>query len=298
MIRCDTKSCYLYILDLLPPLCRKSITDVQKKYVLNDTLVNEIRLRYKRNVSLTAANKSFFADYVMSEQDMKNTLSAICRGSVYAYQKTIKRGYIPLPFGGRAGVVGELADEELDVAVETITSVNIRIPHHIRGKCGKIFDLFLKHGKGMIIYAPPGVGKTTFLRDLSIELSRGSNAKKVALVDSRRELDNGQIPSDCLIDTLAGYPKSLGIEIAVRTMSCDIIVCDEIGADEVAQIRKSLFCGVPVIAAAHASSFSELCSREGISSLINEGAFSHAVGIRRGAGKTEFDFEVTVLGDN
>ncbi len=289
---CDNNTVFAHMMNILPPLCQIKIKECLKKTITDEKSINEIRLRLGRNVSLSIGKNNLVIDHIMTESDIKSTLHQLCAGSVYAFQKTIKQGYIPSDFGGRVGVVGNVTNDDYDIAVESINSINIRIPHHIRGISGKIYDLFLNTRKGIIVYAPPGVGKTTFLRDLAIELSRGDKAIRVCLVDSRHELDNGQIPSDCLIDTLAGYPKDLGIEIATRTMSCDVIICDEIGGGEVSAIRQSLFCGVPVIAAAHAFDFTELKAREGIGLLLSEGAFSHAVGLRRECGGTSFIFNI------
>ncbi len=280
---------------MLPPKCKKEILDIQIKNKISLNSINEIRLRYSRFVSLTCGNKNYIVDHIVSEEEIKNTLRMLCGGSVYAYQKTIKKGYIPFGNGGRAGVVGDVTNEDFDIAIESITSINIRIPHHIRGICGRVLDIFNKYNSGLIIYSPPGVGKTTFLRDLTIEISRGVHAKKVGLVDSRHELDNGLFPPDCMIDTLAGYPKETGIEIATRTMSSDVIVCDEIGSDEVFAIRQSMFCGIPIIAAAHSATFDELCTREGIKVLIDTGAFSHAIGLRRDRCKSEFEYVINFL---
>ena len=283
------------LLNMLPPLCQKSIVETKRKYCLEEKYINELRLRHKRMGSLVCGKQNYVFDYAMTDEDIKNTMRRLCEGSVYAFQKTIKEGYVPIEGGGRAGVVGYIANEDFDIAIECITSINIRIPHHVRGICARVYDLFCENNKGLIIYSPPSVGKTTLLRDLSIELSRGKYAKKVALIDTRHELDNGLIPRDCMIDTFAGYPKSMGIEIATRTMSSDVIICDEIGGDEITAIKKSLFCGVPVIAAAHAASLDDLRSREGINILIKEGAFSHAIGLSRKDRALEFCYEITAL---
>jgi len=283
------------LIEMLPPICQKRVVETINRYCLEERFINELRLRYKRNCSIGCGKQNYIIDYAMTAEDMKNIMRYLCAGSVYAFQKTIKEGYVPIDGGGRAGVVGLIVNDDLDIAIESITSINIRIPHHVRGVCAKIYDLFINNQKGLIIFSAPSVGKTTLLRDLSIELSRGRYAKKVALIDTRHELDNGMIPRDCLIDTFSGYPKSLGIEIATRTMSSDVIICDEISGREVSAISKSFFCGIPVIAAAHASSFEELSARDGIGLLLKEGAFSHAVGLSRKDRSLEFSFEIKEL---
>ncbi len=286
---------FIAILDLLPPLCRKSIFDKMRERGIDSSFVSEIRLRSGRKSAVCSGRMNIACDYIMSADDIKYTVRALCSGSVYAYQNTIKQGYIPMSNGGRAGVVGDVADASLDIAVETISALNIRIPHHVRGICSRVYDLFKKTNKGIVIYSPPAVGKTTLLRDLAIELSRGEDAYKVALVDSRRELDNRHIPSDCMIDTYSGYPKNTGIEIAARTMSSEVIICDEIGYAEVQAIKYTVLCSVPVIAAAHASSIEELKMRKGIDELIDIGAFEYAVGLSRSGNSLDFSFKIDKL---
>jgi stage III sporulation protein AA len=79
-------------------------------------------------------------------------------------------------------------------------------------------------------------------------------------------------------DILSGYPKAQGIITAVRTLSPQVIICDEIGGmDEAKGIIDSINAGVKVIASAHAASFSELLRRPAIVSLLESGAFEKAV---------------------
>ena len=283
------------VLDYLPPLCRHAISQQQKERRIDDNSVSEIRVRVGRQTVIRALGEYIPCAYIMSIDDIRCTVRALCSGAVYAYQNTIRNGYIPLPMGGRAGVVGIISDENTAVAPETVTSINIRIPHHIRGICSAVYSLFLQNRKGIVIYSPPAVGKTTLLRDLAIELSRGTDALNVALIDSRRELDNGKIPSDCMIDIFSGYPKSLGIEIAVRTMSSDVIICDEVGHEEVEAMRNTVVSSVPVIAAAHARDLNELCSRPDISALITAGVLEYAVGLVREKGEERFEFTTDKL---
>ena len=284
-----------YILSTLPPLCRASICKIQKSYCIEDKFITEIRLRYRRNTCICVGKRTYMTDYKISDEDIRSVISRFCEGSVYSFSETIKNGYIPARGGIRVGVVGELIGDGYDVSIESIRSVNIRIPHHIRGVCAQVYDLFIKNRSGIIIYSPPAVGKTTLLRDLAIELSRGRFAHKVALVDTRRELDNGLIPSDCQIDTYFGYPKSVAIEIAIRTMSSEVVMCDELGKDEVEAIKRCAYCGVPVICAVHANCLAELYKKSGISELLSTSVFSHAVGLSRDDMQKHFDFEITVI---
>jgi stage III sporulation protein AA len=92
---------------------------------------------------------------------------------------------------------------------------------------------------------------------------------------------------------MSGYPRDIGIEIAVRTLGAEVIICDEIGS--MADARATLGaanCGVPLIASAHASSVEELLERPAIVLLHRARVFGSYIGLsRRTAGG--FDYSVT-----
>jgi stage III sporulation protein SpoIIIAA len=96
---------------------------------------------------------------------------------------------------------------------------------------------------------------------------------------------------DLCIDVLSGYPRGLGIEIATRALSAEVIVCDEIGDYvEAMALVSSHNCGVPLIASAHAGSVEELLRRTGIMLLHEADIFGAYVGIKRdGSGGFLYD---------
>jgi stage III sporulation protein AA len=283
------------VLGYLPTLCGYDVKKVLRESGVEDHAVSEIRLRLGRRTAVRADGRSILCNYIMSMDDIRATVRMLCSGAVYAYQNTIKNGYIPMQGGGRAGVVGVISDGNTSIAPETVSAINIRIPHHIRGVCAAVYDLFINNGDGIIVYSAPTVGKTTLLRDLAIELSRGNKPYNVAMIDTRRELDNGHIPDDCMIDTYSGYPKSLGIEIAARTMSSDVIICDEIGYEEVEAMRYTVISSIPVIASAHARSLDELRKRPDVAMLVASGVFGYAVGLVRSGTKRSFEYVIDRL---
>jgi stage III sporulation protein AA len=119
----------------------------------------------------------------------------------------------------------------------------------------------------------------------------GSGAVRTAVIDTRGEL-GCFLPKDLCADVLSGYPRGTGIEIAVRTLSPQLIVCDEIGADpvEAEAIASAHNCGVALLATAHARTADELLSKKGISLLHTAHVFSYYVGLKR-AGD---DYEYTI----
>ena len=64
----------------------------------------------------------------------------------------------------------------------------------------------------------------------------------------------------------------------MRTLSPELIVCDEIGGEaESDAIRMSLNAGTAVLATAHAGNLTALTRRPQIRALIEEGAFDYLV---------------------
>ena len=132
-----------------------------------------------------------------------------------------------------------------------------------------------------ILYSPPGIGKTPALREIAARLGAKPYNIRIAVIDTRFEIC-GSLGGDVTYDALSGYPRAKGMETAVRTLSPQLILCDEIGSEEDAQaIYTSFGAGVPTVVTAHASSLEELCVRPFMRTLIDSGAFTYAVGLSR-----------------
>ena len=94
--------------------------------------IEEIRLRKARELRVTSRGKTFGCGVVVNERDMQEIFSRMCGGSLYAYEETIRKGYIPLAGGIRVGVCGSAACEGGKIiGVHSITGLMIRIPHAV-----------------------------------------------------------------------------------------------------------------------------------------------------------------------
>ncbi|MDE6659800.1 MAG: hypothetical protein K2K01_06780, partial [Eubacterium sp.] len=79
-------------------------------------------------------------------------------------------------------------------------------------------------------------------------------------------------------DVLTGYPKGDGIEMAIRTLSPDIIVCDEISkSSEVEAMADGFLSGVRFAVSVHASSKAEIIHKKIIRELITKNEFDYIV---------------------
>lgn len=205
-------------------------------------------------------------------EGMRRVFSGLCRGSVYAYEDSVKEGYVSLPGGLRVGVGGVcVSDGEKIRAVREVTSLVFRIPRPVLGCAASLIRLFRERRCGILVYAPPGGGKTTLLREAARELSRAPFALRVAVIDTRGEFTG--LEEECLVDVLSGYPKAKGLEIAVRTLSPDLLICDEITDREAEGIFAAAGSGVPLLASAHGRSEAEVKARPGLAPFFRAGIF-------------------------
>lgn len=286
-----TNECDIRLYDVIPFLPQEIASAVRLFCIKTPSLAHnvcEVRLRDNGALSLSCPDKSIFIDllgnvrrmpYICSCGEISQCVQLLCRNSYHAHENEIKEGYISMPNGMRAGVA---PNASLTGSVFGINSVCIRIPTYIEGCADGLLE---RTGEvSMLIYSPPGVGKTTLLKGLIAALSR--RGRRVCVVDTRREL---QAKKEPLADYLCGYPKGEGIELATRTLSPDFIVCDELGARDVDGVISCQNAGVPLIATCHGEELSTLLLRPCIKELYSMKVFSVYTGLSRCDGRFAFD---------
>ncbi|MBQ3483368.1 MAG: AAA family ATPase [Clostridia bacterium] len=279
------------IQSLLP---RTLLAEIEEA-VPTEQFPEELRLRRARCASLTVQGRNLRLRTQLQGSEIDALLLALCEGSLYAYRETLLAGYLALGEGIRVGVCGHaaLAGHEL-TGISQVTALSIRIPHALDVNARTIVDLLraLSFTRGVLIFAPPGVGKTTLLRATAAQLAGGEHPLRVALVDTRGELSFSLDTPSLLLDVLAGYPRGLGISIAARTLAAQVIVCDEIGdLGEAQEIAHAHAAGVPLVASAHAACVQDLLSRPGLRLLHETHCFGAYVGITRRDDRADFHFD-------
>ena len=290
----------LRILKYLPERVAGAVRLFAENLRGRESYISEIRLRANAPVSVSFGerNISFFEgkSIVCNEFEVAKTLQKLCEDSVHTYSESLKEGFAVLENGYRIGVCGRagVAGDSIK-SIYGISSLSIRIPHPIRNVSNGIKGLLLGNGtvESALFYAPPNVGKTTLIRDIASSVSGGAHPKRVALIDTRGEIYMKEMFEGCLVDVLRGYPRAKGIEIATRTLSPEVIFCDEIGsAEEAKAILSAQNSGVPLIATAHAESREALLRRPNIRMLYENEIFRYYIGLKRNAGERNFDFDV------
>ena len=264
------------------------------------TEVEEIRLRTGRPLIIGASGGNFAVlssgnispaiggAYIVNETDIKRIFSQICDNSVYAHTEEIKKGYITIKGGHRVGFSGKAVMSGDDVEnIRDINSINLRIASQRLGMASEYINDILKNRqvKNTLVVSPPCCGKTTLLRDLTRQIS--NSGVKVSVIDERGEISamHRGVPQNDIgvqTDVIEDAPKAKAIEIMLRSMSPNVIVCDEIATEEDIKALKRCFgAGVGVIASAHAGSFEEIKNRSLIKPILGENGFKKIIVLRR-----------------
>jgi len=249
----------------------------------------------------------------MSREEISDIFCALCGYSAYSHQEELGRGFITIGGGHRVGICGTAVYKGGRLAVmRDLTSLNIRVAREVHGAADEIMERALADGLcGLLISGPPCSGKTTVLRDLARQLSYGKLGRpvKTSVVDERGEIAavwQGEPQNDMgpCCDVLNLSHKADGIEAAVRTLSPEYIICDEIGTEEDAEaILHAANCGVSFAASIHAENEDELLKKRIAARLLDAGIFGRIVLLKGpGRGMRILDMEsagdrVEIVGD-
>ncbi len=258
--------------------------------------VTEVRLRNNRPIVLGTTQGSMFIDksgkatpnlsisaFCTSHDDIEECFKAVCSYSVHSYEHYILNGFVPLSGGHRVGLSGTAVCNAKSIeAIKNISSLNIRIARVNIVDCDEnIKSLIHNMNGGIILAGEPGSGKTTALRSVMKVMSE--LGKKVVVIDERFEIAplarTGfayNVPLNC--DIMSGYPKHEAMIQAVRSLSPDVILCDEIGNfEDVYAVKQAANAGVKLFITMHGKDTASLRMRPQAKAIMQTGAFSNIV---------------------
>ena len=260
------------VIKLLSPF-ERFLTAVPKNIADNAT---EIRVRSGRPIIIEGLNEKYVCGTRCADMDeIYCCIKNFCNYSIHSCQRELSEGWITLKGGHRAGFSGTacIKDKKIET-IKDISSLNIRISREHKGVSDFLFNKVasVNELRGLIITGPPLSGKTTFLRDFCRNCG---NSFKTALVDERGEIAavyKGMPQNDIGLNTdiLDGYSKKDGIEQAIRVLSPQIIICDEIG-NEINEIGNLASCGVKFVFSTHCGNVKEAKKNKVISYLAENG---------------------------
>ena len=251
------------LLMLLPQWMRQEVDR------LGHESLEEVRLRSGKPVELILNGKTLLLSHIAADDDLKFAVNTASRYSPWA-ASTIAQGYLTASGGHRIGLCGECVIQNgVVTGIRTVHSLCIRVARAFTGLASHA-----PKAGSLLILGPPGSGKTTLLRDLIRLRSDGGQA--VTVVDERGELFpfGASFQTGPRTDVLNGCGKRQGIQMTVKTMRPDCVAVDEITSEEDCQaLLDAGWCGVDLLATAHARDVSDLLQRRIYQPLVQNGLF-------------------------
>lgn len=278
-----------YMYDFLP-------FEIKSILLSDESIINELRIRENRPVTANyngIYKKLYYCgkSIVLSHDDIGDIVFKACENSVYAYNDCIKEGYIS--YGGiRIGLCGRFVLENGNVkTMKDFSGLCIRIPHEIKGCAERIFDALIINDlkgdlsrsriKSALIISPPGVGKTTFLRDITRVISEKTH-KNVLVIDEKNEISGREFDLGESSDVLLECDKRFGFYTAIKTLCPDVLIADELtNATEADGALFAKLSGVTVICSVHAENYRDALKKDYLKNAFKNGCFDLFITLKR-----------------
>lgn len=237
--------------------------------------INEIRFRENAPIVAVVDGQAYFVSengltltkkfaITSSKNVLEDIIYKASEFSIYAVNEEIKQGFLVIGNGVRIGVGGVFVMDEGNIkTIRDFSSLNIRIPHKVKGCCLPVFDklTYNKTIHSTLIVSPPGQGKTTFLRDFAYQLCEKNYFLNLLILDERGEIagKNNNLEVGDFCDILSFCNKRTGFLHGIRSMNPHAIFTDEIGdKEDFEAIKFASNSGVKIVATIHAENLEQI----------------------------------------
>ena len=256
------------LLSILPHWLRQEVDK------FNDRMLQELRLRINEPPELVCGSAVRWLTQKVTKEDLHYCINAASRYSPWN-ALSMAKGYLTAPGGHRIGICGEAVSSGGHMTgIREVTSLCIRVSRDFPGIAENI-----PLSGSVLILGAPGWGKTTLLRDLIRRIS--DCGEHISVVDERQELFPGCFHSGPRTDVLSGISKESGIDSVLRSMGPAWIAVDEITAQEdCAALLRAGWCGVRLLATAHAASYQDFVTRPIYRPLAQSNLFENVLVLR------------------
>lgn len=270
--------------------------------------LQEVRVKVGKPLSIVLDNNETIFNYVITRDDVKAMIQKISNYSLYAFEEDIRQGYITIQGGHRVGLAGQCVIEGNSIkTIRNITSLNIRVCREVIGCSNSLMNHLVESNRvnNTLIISPPKCGKTTLLRDITRNISNGVSqiglrGKRTVVIDERSEIAacyNGipQMNVGIRTDVYDNCIKSDGMMMAVRGLSPEVIICDEIGTyKDMEGLIMAYNSGVSIIATLHGRNIEELYRRPVFREIVENNIIDKVVilSAKKGVGTIEGIYDV------
>lgn len=285
-----------HAVSLLPPALRAPFQDGG----FTEVPVEEIRLRTGRRmmVSSVGIEREAAGFAPITAAHLRQVMENVTRSSLHSVAESLKHGYVTSSGGCRVGVCGTTAVSCGEVgSIRELSSLCIRVAREHPGIAKPLLDAIFANGRVLntLIISPPGLGKTTLLRDIVRLVSE--RGIRVAVADERGELAavNAGVPRfdvGAHTDVLTGAPKEYAVMTLLRTMTPHVVALDEISeACDARAVELAANCGVAILSTVHGFDKTDVFTRPVLAGIRARGVFRRAVTIGTDGARRTFRVE-------
>lgn len=225
--------------------------------------IREITVTSGKPVIFYAGNEMYFKDRFkggltknsmdalkVNDKFIDDLMYRITEGAPYVFERSMSEGYIPFRNGIRITVAGDgYTDRDLNSVFNRITTISFRISKSVLDASDKCIR-YITDGTNIsntLIVSAPGCGKTTLLRSVATKLAA---LFRTGIADERGEICIDDMGLCSMV--IKGIPKRRAFDIFVRNASADVIICDEIGGrDDAELLFEAMKRGVNTVATIH-----------------------------------------------